>query len=247
MLAEALRSNNKLKALDLSSNSIGPSGAHFVGLMLRHQSMIVDGMNMGGGVKTLILSDNNLRDAGVRSISQALENSIIECLWIDGNCISANGLAVMADALQRNSNLKRLHIHHNSFQSLSPLISCIFNKQNLESVADSNHTLKHVFLNCGYTYEWKELDTILTLNRMGREEARRQKLALYLTENPALLLQLELDQKLLPLLLAILTLTDNISATFHVMRNMPSEVLFFQGINTESHAIKEFMDVEYLS
>jgi len=78
----------------------------------------------------------------------------------------------------------------------SPLISCIFNKQNLESVAESYHTLKHDFLNCKYMYEWKELDTILTLNRMGREKARRQKLALHLKENPALLLQLELEQKL---------------------------------------------------
>ena len=246
MLAEALRSNTKLKALDLSSNQIGPSGAHFVALMLRHQSMIAASMNAtGGGVRTLILSDNNLRDAGVRAMAQALENSFVECLWIDGNCISANGLAALADALKRNSNLKRLHIHHNSFQSLSPLITCIFNKQSLESVADSNHTLKHVFLNCGYTYEWKELEAILTINRMGRVEARRKKIALYLEENPALLLQLELDQKLLPRMLAVLTLTDDISATFHVIHNLPS--VFFQGINTESDTAEEFMDVEYLS
>ncbi|KAL3817404.1 hypothetical protein ACHAXA_011033 [Cyclostephanos tholiformis] len=243
MLAEVLRSNNKLEALDLSSNSIGPSGAYFVGLLLQRQSMIPRGMTHSvGGVKTLILSDNNLRDAGVRLMAQALEGSIVECLWIDGNCITAKGLAALAESLQRNSNLRRLHIHHNWFQSLSPLITCMFNKQNLGSVADSNHTLKHVFLNCGYSYEWKELETLLTINRKGRLEARRQKLALYLGANPVLLLQLGLDPKLLPLLLAVLTLTDSISSVFRVVRDLPSEILFLTGIHTKSHAANEFMD-----
>jgi hypothetical protein len=31
--------------LDLSSNSIGPSGAYFVGVLLRRQSMIAGGMS----------------------------------------------------------------------------------------------------------------------------------------------------------------------------------------------------------
>ena len=239
MLAEALRSNNRLKALDLSSNSIGPSGAYFVGVLLRRQSMIAGGMSAtDGGIKTLILSDNDLRDAGVREMAQALESSLIECLWIDGNRISANGLAALAESLQRNTNLKRLHIHHNSFQSLSPLIACIFNKQSLISVAGSNHTLKHIFLNCGYSYEWKELETILMINRKGRVEARRQKIALYLGENPLLLLQSGLDQNLLPQMLAILTLTESTSSAFHVIRNLSSEILlFFKGIDTENHAL----------
>ncbi len=55
MLAEALRSNHKLKALDLCSNSIGPFGAYFVVVSLRRQSMIAGGINAtDGGVKTLI-------------------------------------------------------------------------------------------------------------------------------------------------------------------------------------------------
>jgi predicted KAP-like P-loop ATPase len=48
-------------------------------------------------------------------------------------------------------------------------------------------------------------------------EARRKKIALYLDGNPALLLQLELDQKLLPQMLAVLTLTHDISAMFHAI------------------------------
>ena len=109
-------------------------------------------------------------------------------------------------------------------------------------IRDSNHTLKHVFLNCGYTYEWKELETLLTINRKGRLEARRQKLALYLGANPVLLLQLGLDPKLLPLMLAVLTLTDSISSVFRVVRDLPSEILFLHSIHTKSHAANEFMD-----
>ena len=158
MLATALRSNTNLKALDLSSNDIGPSGAHFVALILLHQSMLFHRHqsilfhtpstknDIMGGVRTLILSDNNLRDAGVQAMAQAIENSIVECLWIDGNQISDIGLVALTDALQGNLHLRRLHIHHNLFTSFAPLITCIFNKQSLDTVANSNHTLKHVFL-----------------------------------------------------------------------------------------------------
>ena len=260
MLATALRSNTNLKALDLSSNDIGPSGAHFVALILLHQSMLFHRHqsilfhtpstknDIMGGVRTLILSDNNLRDAGVQAMAQAIENSIVECLWIDGNQISDIGLVALTDALQGNLHLRRLHIHHNLFTSFAPLITCIFNKQSLDTVASSNHILKHVFLNCGYTVEWKELESILTINRMGIVDARRKKIALYIEEKlDALPLDMmNLDARLIPRMLSILTLTYNISATYHVIHELPSEAFVFHKIhNNITQDANDLMDVEY--
>lgn len=260
MLATALRTNTNLKALDISSNDIGPSGAHFVALILLHQSaryisnpestMFHSKKNdIMGGVRTLILSDNNLRDAGVQAMAQALENSIVECLWIDGNQISDIGLVALTDALQGNLHLRRLHIHHNLFQSFSPLITCMLNKQSLDTIANSNHALKHVFLNCGYTVEWKELESILTINRMGIVDARRKKIAMYIEEKLEELLPLDmisLDARLIPRMLSILTLTYNISATYDVIHELPSEAFVYHKIHDKMQDINDnLMNVEY--
>lgn len=244
-LVEALRENTNLKALDLSSNSLGPEGAKSIAFLLQYQAMMASSNGEEhGGVNTLLLGDNNLRDDGVRSIACALEGSSIESLSIDDNRVGATGLAVLCDALGRNSKLKRLHLSHNSFQSLSPLIKCTFDKRSLDSVAESNHTLKHVFLNCGYHYECEELEFILRINRMGKVEARKRKLALYLEEDLGRLLQLDIDTKLLPRLLGILAQQGSISTVLNVMQNLPSDLLCFCG---EANGVDDSMDIEYIS
>ncbi|KAL7542999.1 hypothetical protein ACHAXR_012283 [Thalassiosira sp. AJA248-18] len=253
ILTQALQSNTNLAALDLSSNSIESEGAHSVALLLQHQTM----MARGGGIRTLILGDNNLRDDGVKSMADALaKNIMLENLSIDDNCIGASGLALLADALRSNTSLRRLHLRHNSFQSLSPLITCTFDRRSLDSVADSNHTLKHVFLNCGYSYECEELEVILKINRtMGQVEARWKKIALYLEEDLGRLLNTTVDimdtnVSTLPRLLALMAQHGTISGMFHVMQSIPSEILYFQGISDDTSPMEvddNSMDVEYLS
>lgn len=248
ILAEELQINTKLRALDLSHNSIGQQGASAIAFLLQQQMMIASNRNVKeGGIKTLILSDNSLRDEGINAISYALEKSLLECLWLDDNAIGATGLAVLSEALQKNSSLKRLHIRHNSFQSISPLIKCTFNKQSLNSVADSNHNVTHVFLNCGYSYECEELETILKINRMGRVEARRKKIALFLEEDVGRFLEEDvgrlLDSKLLPLFLGIITQHGSLSTVFCLLQNLPSVV---QAIKNETVSFtNESMDIEY--
>mmetsp|Transcript_30394 Transcript_30394/g.55110 ORF Transcript_30394/g.55110 Transcript_30394/m.55110 type:complete len:297 (-) Transcript_30394:67-957(-) len=249
ILTQALRTNTNLRELDLTSNSIGSEGAHCIALLLQHQAknMIASGNNSEEprGIKTLIIGDNNLRDAGVKAMAEALEKDImLENLWIDDNFIGASGFALLARALQKNSKLKRLHIRHNSFQSLSPLITCTFDKQSLNSVADSNHTLKHVFLNCGYSYDCEELEIILKINRMGKVEARRKKIALFLEEDLGRLLQIDMNPKLLPRLLGILAQHGSISTLFRVSQHLPSEMLVCVDDPME---VDDPMDVEYIS
>ena len=134
-LSEVLRYNTNLTALDLSSNSIGVEGAKSLAKLLQYQSTMMSSsssttseshnninINVEGGIKTLMLCDNNLRNEGMKVLADALEGSIIEDLWIDDNCIGASGLSILTEALKRNTKLTRLHLRHNTFQSLKPLI-----------------------------------------------------------------------------------------------------------------------------
>jgi len=224
ILAEALCGNFTLGSLDLSSNGIEARGCSYIALVLKNQS------SMSGGIRNLILSDNDIRDEGLRSIANALEsNHVLESLWIDNNCIGLNGLCVLADSLVKNYTLKILHLKHNSFQSLSPLIRCTFNKESLEAVADSNHTIKHVFLNCGYSYECAELESILKINRMGKTKARRIKIALHIEADMNRLLERDMDVKLLPLVFEMVGESRNLTTMFSALRDLSSTALMFCG------------------
>lgn len=241
VLTEALCGNSSLEALDLSCNRIEARGCLYIALLLSHQT---ENMQSGGGIKNLILSDNDIRDDGLRSIANALEkNQVLESLWIDNNCIGSSGLDVLAHSLVKNDTLERLHLKHNSFQSLSPLLRCTFNKESLEAIADSNHTLKHVFLNCGYEYECDELESILKINRLGKKKARRVKLALHLQANMSRLLELDIDAKLLPSVFEMLGETKSLSTMFFAFRNLSTvAVAFCESMEVDGDP----MDVEYI-
>lgn len=242
LLTEALRGNCNLSALDLSSNRIESEGAQSISSLLIHQNNMNSNSGMARGIKTLILSENNLGDDGVRSVARALENNkSLESLWVDDNSIGAVGLKLLSHSLQKNQRLERLHLKHNSFQSLSPLIECAFNKKSLNSVAESNHTLKHVFLNCGYSYECDELERILRINRLGKVEARRTKIAMYLEKHLNVLLQLDMDTLVLPRMLCIIGQNGNMSTMYRLVQNLPSELFIISRANYDDP-----MDVEYL-
>lgn len=84
-----------------------------------------------------------------------------------------------------------------------------------------------MYLNCGYSYECEELESILKINRLGKTKARRIKLALHLNANMNKLLELDMDAKLLPAVFEMLGETQNVSAMFSAMRNLSSVALMF--------------------
>lgn len=237
-LTDALRDNTRLTELDLSSNRIESLGARSIASLLSIQTK-----PGGGGIKTLILGENLLRDEGVTSIAYALEkNESLISLWIDDNFIGAAGLAVLSSSLKRNSTLERIHLKHNSFQSILPLIECTFDKRSLDSVVNSNHTLKYCFLNFGfYAYESQELEAILQINRRGKVEARRAKVAIFLEEDLTRLFGLHLEKRILPSVIEIMGQNCSLSTMFSLFQNMSE--LFHHKVNG---ADTEPMEFEYL-
>lgn len=291
-LMHALKDNTHLCALDLSSNRIEAEGALSIASLLMHQgtggggclksisenfngnnmssnsSIICSSNNSGSrGIKTLILGDNNLLDDGVHAIATALEtNQLLESLMLDDNYIGVRGLVTLSNSLMKNSRLERLHLKHNSFTSLLPLITCLFNKRSLDHVVDSNHTLKYIFLDCGYSYESSELETLLKINRLGKVEARRTKIAMYLEEDlfGRLFSQtmdnnnnnvLDYNAKLCPHVLSILAQCGSIQGVFGVVRNLPSAIFAtcsdneddgMNGLCMDEDEVVDCMEVEYL-
>lgn len=102
-------------------------------------------------------------------------------------------------------------------------------KESLEAVADSNHTIKHVFLNCGYSYECAELESILKINRMGKTKARRIKIALHIEADMNRLLERDMDVKLLPLVFEMVGESRNLTTMFSALRDLSSTALMFCG------------------
>lgn len=196
---------------------IDASRAHNIPLLHTHQTKRMKKRDGAGGIKSLILGDNNIRDEGAISMANALENNEpLESVWIDNSCIGASGLEILARSLVNNKKLKKLHLSHNSFQSLHPLICCTFNKDSLVAIAGSNLTLKYVFLNRRYSYECDEADIVLDTN-----------------------------PKLLPLMCEMLGETSYLSTVFSALRDLSSFVLMFHE-NKDKEFKNHQMVVDYI-
>lgn len=93
----------------------------------------------------------------------------------------------------------------------------------------------------------------MRINRLGKKEARRRKIALYIEEDIQKLLERDVETRLLPFILEMLSQYGSMTTMLKLMQSLPS-ILFFQGINYENNALvvnedgeDDPMDVEYLT
>ncbi len=88
----------------------------------------------------------------------------------------------------------------------------------------------------------------MKINRLGRVEARRTKVALYLEEDLGRLFELDMDAKLCPDVLGILAQVGSLDGMFGVVKNLPSAI-FTQcddGGGEVDLCREDCMEVEYL-
>ena len=93
----------------------------------------------------------------------------------------------------------------------------------------------------------------MRINRLGKKEARRRKIALYIEEDIHRLLERDVDTRLLPYVLEMLSQYGSMTTMLKLMQSLPS-ILYFQGINYENNALvvnedgeDDPMEVEYLT
>jgi Leucine Rich repeat len=103
-IAEALKVNNTLTKLNVSSNSIGDAGA----------AVFAEALKVNKSLAVLCLYNNSIGDAGAAAIAEALKvNNSLTTLNIHSNIIGDAGSAVLAEALKVNKSLTTLEISSN--------------------------------------------------------------------------------------------------------------------------------------
>ncbi|KAK6296506.1 hypothetical protein J4Q44_G00326480 [Coregonus suidteri] len=135
VVASALKSN-LLRKLDLSYNDLQHSSMDLLcdGLRSQHYKLVILRLSSCGitekgcaslasalcsnpsHLRTLVLSDNNLHNSGVKRLSALLGNKLceLETLMLSGCLVSMEGCASLASALRLNpSHLRQLDLSYN--------------------------------------------------------------------------------------------------------------------------------------
>jgi len=104
-IAEALKVNKSLTALDLWDNNFSDAGA----------AALAEALKVNKSLAVLHLYNNSIGDAGAGALMEALKASkSLTKLYICQNSIGAAGAAGLAEALKVNKSLTKLYISWNS-------------------------------------------------------------------------------------------------------------------------------------
>lgn len=129
-LADALRSNTRLLALNLSGNNIGDVGAEALAKALYGptDSVVFDDYESRSALQSLDLSRNNIGDGGAYALAEALQhNTSLKSLDLSFNEISFRGVVKLLQRLDGNLTLERLNLAGNleniSRENMSELIN----------------------------------------------------------------------------------------------------------------------------
>ncbi|CAO3568621.1 unnamed protein product [Mortierella alpina] len=100
-IAEVLKNNSTLTALDLTNNSIGDSGA----------KVLADALYTNLTLSSLSLNNNNIGDNGTWSLAEALRtNKTLTTLSLEDNPIKVNGALALSKSLKTNLTLTTLNL-----------------------------------------------------------------------------------------------------------------------------------------
>ena len=129
-LAEALKVNSTLTELDLRDNDIGDQGATGLAEALKVNSTLTE----------LVLGDNGIGNQGVTGLAEALKvNSTLEELYLNNNGVGDQGATGLAEALKVNSTLTGLVLRDNGI--------CNQGVTGLAEALKVNSTLEVLYLN----------------------------------------------------------------------------------------------------
>jgi hypothetical protein len=207
-----LTNSNNLTKLNLNSNNIQSEGFNMLLRALRDnpieklycsncgiESIEIDNDYIPRNVKFLDLYGNRINADGCRELVKLLQggDSTLTALWLKKNKIDDEGVAILVDALQKNTSLVTLDLQGNddiSIQGQIMLLKLLNDISSIKATLQSNHTLQFV------TFEHINdeirmcIDMALTINwKLNPEIAGRAKvICTHLrSENRALLCRLQ--------------------------------------------------------
>jgi Ran GTPase-activating protein (RanGAP) involved in mRNA processing and transport len=160
-----LQNANNITQLYLEGNNVQSEGFNVLFRALRDspiemlncsyngiESIEIDNDHIPRNVKSLPLYGNRINADGCRELAKLLqgENSTLTDLWLSNNKIDDEGVAILVDALQKNTSLDALGLAGNndiSKQGRIMLLKLVNDISSIKATLQSNHTLKYVSLN----------------------------------------------------------------------------------------------------
>ena len=154
-----LQNANNLETLVLSHNSIQSEGFNVVLRSLRDSpiedlwcchcgidaGIDIDLNNFPKKLTGLSLIGNNISSDGCHEIAKILKrgDTVLTRLYLNGNEIGDEGVAILVDALQNNATLKRLEVNENGISQKGEvmLLKLVNDISSIEATLRSNHTL----------------------------------------------------------------------------------------------------------
>ena len=126
VLAEGLRANSTLEILELASNGIGPEGARALfAAALRHPGLQCINLGYAPSTRVLGAHANRIQDQGAGHAAELLAASTaLRKLDLTRNDISAQGLAVLAEAMRGNERLISLSLDARLPEILAKQLAC---------------------------------------------------------------------------------------------------------------------------
>jgi hypothetical protein len=98
-------------------------------------------------IEYITLDNNNIDSFGAVNIAEYLEgNPPIDALSLDHNRLNDDDAILISQALKRNTKLCNLWLHSNNITSIGVkvLLTCVFDSSSLNSISESNHTMKQL-------------------------------------------------------------------------------------------------------
>mmetsp|Transcript_18091 Transcript_18091/g.51795 ORF Transcript_18091/g.51795 Transcript_18091/m.51795 type:complete len:414 (+) Transcript_18091:213-1454(+) len=224
-LSEALASPHcKLQDLRLEMNNIGDEGCRHIA-----QALCTNGNSQ---LYSLELKGNAIGPAGAIAIAEKClqsKSTALESLGLNDNSIADAGFAAIASALQYNSNLNWLFVS-NKFEKMSQhsvdlFIGALFNDTDPNSVCNgSNHALKEIYGIPSDVPNQQRIRRLLRFNKLGNFKARREKIHLFLSENPTCIQTCAISCQLVPRFLSVVgrECHGSLDALFNHIRENPN-------------------------
>ncbi len=157
-----LQNTNNLTRLDLDHNNFLSEGFNLLFRELHNSpveklycstnniaTLDIDVEHSPKHLKSLVLQNNNIDADGCRELAKLLqgEDTTLRELDLNENEIDDEGVAVLADALNRNTSLKDLDLGNNdgiSKQGKIMLLKLVNDVSSIEATLQSNHTLEYL-------------------------------------------------------------------------------------------------------
>ena len=160
-----LQNASNLVELDLGDNSIQSEEFNFLlGALcdspakILHcfncniESIHIDNNRYPAKLEELILNRNRVNEEGCRGIAKLLQmpDCALERLDLSANHVNDAGVAILVDALQKNSSLTALQLEENrgiSIDGKIMMLKLVNDISSVEATLQSNHTLRTIHLN----------------------------------------------------------------------------------------------------